>query len=412
MKILFISFEFPFIKTPQSIRWNELLTRAIVAGHDVSVFSPPENPKNSFFDKNFNHHPLIKTLAPPKISAPEICTTRKSKEYIGLGGRLFRALKARAKASIPFDKSFIWALKSRKILLDILERESFDIVISSSPPFGPLFLGNYLKNKFNDNIKHIADLGDPWSFASDRKLSSLMFSLVAYLERHCLGKADWILVTTRRTLEKYRDLGIIGSTQNTTVIYQAADIQTCPVQDASHDLVYTGMFYEGIREPFNLYKACSLAKRKLTIAGPISARFMPESEDTASVEFLGNLARPAALELQKSAKILVFIDNKNSTQLPGKIFEYMATGRPIICIGSSQKSPIRELDFSDYPIVFSEDSIDEILRSMDVLARSPVSAGAVSGHTWDARFHMLEEVIISTTSNISPTSLSEMQAGK
>ena len=65
----------------------------------------------------------------------------------------------------------------------------------------------------------------------------------------------------------------------------------------------------------------------------------------------------------KNAQILVNIDNANSFQLPNKVVEYIATGKPILNIASGETKFTDHLVI-DYPNVFNVDSsrtIDERL---------------------------------------------------
>jgi len=53
------------------------------------------------------------------------------------------------------------------------------------------------------------------------------------------------------------------------------------------------------------------------------------------VRFLGFVPRRRALALQKGASILLFLGNRSpepQAQLPAKLFEYLAAGRPILAI--------------------------------------------------------------------------------
>jgi len=49
------------------------------------------------------------------------------------------------------------------------------------------------------------------------------------------------------------------------------------------------------------------------------------------------------LRVQASSDVLVYLGNKLDTQVPGKIFEYMGSRRPILCIIQNKKDPVAKI---------------------------------------------------------------------
>jgi glycosyltransferase involved in cell wall biosynthesis len=61
-------------------------------------------------------------------------------------------------------------------------------------------------------------------------------------------------------------------------------------------------------------------------------------------EHLGTLERAQALGLQRAADALVLLTSRNSSEASGKLFEYLAAGRPIIALaeGNEAERIVRE----------------------------------------------------------------------
>ena len=57
---------------------------------------------------------------------------------------------------------------------------------------------------------------------------------------------------------------------------------------------------------------------------------------TARIRLTGFLSHDQALALQRSADVLVNIANDDPVQLPGKLFEYLGAGRPILHVGGAR----------------------------------------------------------------------------
>lgn len=367
MKISFVSFEYQPIKTPQSLRWQKLLSHLVEARPvGVRIFNAPASMDSPFYDIKFLSSFEEEVFSGPPSSVDEIIVAEVPVHAPKKPpNTLMKQFKSAVKERLPFDKSFIWAVKSRTAFINFLERDLPDVVISSSPPFGAMILAWFAKKYYKENIKWICDLGDPWSFASDRKLGPVMRRIIETMERYFLSSADHIIVTNNRTKSAYLEILDIEESR-ISVIYQGADANRNELPSSSEsagDYVYTGTFYKTIREPYALFEAFSLSDRKLSVAGNIDPKFFPEKKSD-QVSFIGNLGEQDVKKMQRSAAALIFIDNLNSTQLPGKLFEYVATGRPVICIGVAKESPVNEIEFSDYPIVFCENNVEDISRAI------------------------------------------------
>lgn len=396
MRLVFISYEYPPLKTPQSIRWNEILKR--IAGEEIEVFTITNNVNHGskYYDPNFRSGFEKLVLRKGFYSGQK--KSYNDKELSSSASyTLYSQVKKELKKYIPFDKSIVWAFLSLKSTLREIERIKPDIVISSAPPFGSLILGILVKKITKIQYKWVIDLGDPWSFASDRVWTKLSRTIVEYLERQIFSTANSIFLTTKSTLEKYKKLSLIPNDVNVHIIYQAANIRDNSelISKVKESFVYTGTFYENIREPFNLYDACYRAQTKLLIAGPIGENFFPQKErELPYISMLGNLCQEDAIKLQYSAKALVFIDNTNSTQLPGKIFEYLLTGLPILCIGTSSQSPLKEIDINDYPIVFCENTPESIeLGIKEIEQKEKCSSNLLFDFTWEKRVQQVKAIL-------------------
>src|SRR5262249_26377498 len=82
------------------------------------------------------------------------------------------------------------------------------------------------------------------------------------------------------------------------------------------------------------------SRAELTLIGTLDAA--AEAELTGHrVEFRGHLDHPATLEAMRAADLLLLVANTThgaEATVPGKVFEYLATGRPILAIAPSEES--------------------------------------------------------------------------
>jgi glycosyltransferase involved in cell wall biosynthesis len=138
------------------------------------------------------------------------------------------------------------------------------------------------------------------------------------------------------------------------VLHQGFD-DTCPrdsAPDASHaagatragelHLLYTGRFYP-FRDPIVLFDAVlGLESIRLTVAAPeIKPEYLAYAERSGGrIVFLGEQPHARVLELQRHCDVLVNIGNAMNAQIPGKLFEYLGSGKPILHCQNSAVDPV------------------------------------------------------------------------
>ena len=98
------------------------------------------------------------------------------------------------------------------------------------------------------------------------------------------------------------------------------------------ELLYTGSFYH-FRKPDDLvaaiaaHPAARLNIASVTVPESLlrAAESMPDQ-----IRLLGFLPHRHILQLQRSADVLINIANDDPSQVPGKLYEYLGSGRPIL----------------------------------------------------------------------------------
>ena len=80
-------------------------------------------------------------------------------------------------------------------------------------------------------------------------------------------------------------------------------------------------------------------------------------------EHLGTLDRPAALQLQRSADVLVLLTSRNSSESTAKLFEYLFSGRPIIALAEGNEAAriVRETNTG---VTVPPDDVDAIVGAL------------------------------------------------
>ncbi|MFV9484471.1 glycosyltransferase family 4 protein [Christiangramia sp. ASW11-125] len=245
---------------------------------------------------------------------------------------------------IPDARKF-WVKPSVNYLKSVLEKEMFDVLITTGPPHSLHLIGLELQK--NLNIKWIADFRDPWTeigYHKKLKLTRSSRQKHQSLESEVLSKADHIITTSYTTKAEFES----KTTRPIRVITNGFDkLQEESITSEDFEISHIGSLLSG-RSPDILWKAIAEIleddptfrnKLKIRLAGKISSEVKESIEELGLQKYLqieGYVSHKEALELQNRASILLLLEiNSLETRgiIPGKIFEYFAAKRPILAIG-------------------------------------------------------------------------------
>ena len=228
--------------------------------------------------------------------------------------------------------------------------ETFDAVLTSSPPHSTQLIGLALQRRHG--LRWLADLRDPWTdiyYYHDLHHTPLAAWLDARYERRVLTQADAVLVTSPETkrlfLGKLPDLPA-AKFHVLPNGYDESDFQR-PSQPptACLRITHTGTITELYHIDQLLLAVAACAARHPDV--PLQLRFVGQ----VSAELRGQIGRAGLLpvtefidfvphdqsvdHLLSASVLLMAIPDvpRNFGILPGKVFEYLAANKPILCVG-------------------------------------------------------------------------------
>lgn len=254
-------------------------------------------------------------------------------------------LWTRGNIFIP-DARFLWVKPSVKYLKKYIEENNIDTIVTSGPPHSLHLIGLQLKKDLN--VKWFADFRDPWTtigYHKALKLSSYAQKKHKALEKEVLNSADTVIVTSKTTKTEFEAL----TSKPIEVITNGYDVEKIDRQplDEKFTLAHIGSFLSE-RNPRILWKALQeLIKEnkdfkndfRLKLIGATSQEVLDTISEfrlTAYVQNLGYVSHQEAVGHQRKSQVLLLIEiNSEDTRsiIPGKLFEYMVSERPIIAIG-------------------------------------------------------------------------------
>lgn len=245
---------------------------------------------------------------------------------------------------IPDARKF-WFKPSVNYLKSVLEKEMFDVLITTGPPHSLHLIGLELQKSVG--VKWIADFRDPWTeigYQKKLKLTQSSRQKHLNLESEVLKKADHIITTSHTTKVEFES----KTTRPIRVITNGFDkLQEKSITSEDFEISHIGSLLSG-RSPDILWKAIAEIveddpafknKLKIRLAGKISSEVKESIEELGLQKYLqieGYVSHKQALEMQNRASILLLLEiDSVETRgiIPGKIFEYFAAKKPILAIG-------------------------------------------------------------------------------
>lgn len=269
------------------------------------------------------------------------------------------------------DATCFWAHKTRKTIDKIIQREKPEAVYTTSGPYSAHLVGLWVKQRFH--IPWFADFRDPWSrnllipyLPGYRKLNLI-------LERRVLEAADRVACVSEPWL---RDLQTNLGTQSEKFIvltngYDEADVQSLPKLPANDlfTITHLGSLYRN-RRPDNFIQAVEMLIQgrqiqvkdiRILFIGKNTKGIAPDHPPYEAFDYIPH--KDLNVVRSQTSVFLLILDtsSENVGNHSGKLFEYIATNRPILGIvppGGVAQSLIKEtctgITVDDKPSAISE----------------------------------------------------------
>ncbi|AUC81304.1 glycosyltransferase [Lacinutrix sp. Bg11-31] len=257
-----------------------------------------------------------------------------------------------------------WIKPSVRYLSTYIQDFGIDTIITTGPPHSLHIIGLKLKQQLG--VNWIADFRDPWTtigYHKQLKLTQASKNKHKKLESEVLNTADTIIVTSAVTKTEFQEL----TNKPIEVITNGYDVTKSSVVtlDSEFTLAHIGSFLSK-RNPEILWQVLKelvnenqdFAKCfKLNLVGLVSEEVIRNIKKyglTNYVNNVGYVSHNQSINFQKKSQLLLLIEiDSEDTKaiIPGKLFEYMISNRPIIAIGptgSDVEKIIKKTNTGDY----------------------------------------------------------------
>lgn len=359
-RVMIITYYWPPSAGPGVQRWLKFAKYLRDFGWEPVIFTP-ENPQAPARDEALlsdipDGLVVLKTpirepykwysrLTGNKEGASVGFTSTQKGKLSGLSEKAARWI--RGNFFIP-DARKAWVEPSVRYLSDYLKKNKTDVIITTGPPHSLHLIGLELKKKLG--IKWAADFRDPWTgidFYDDLMLTSFADEKHRRLEKNVLQNADVVITVGEAIKKELKSLGAgrVEVIRNGFDLSDFDEIKTKP--SPGFTLVHAGSLIPS-RNPSKLWVALAgLCREKPDFGADLTVRLIGKTDYSVresidesglkkQVVYVDYIPHKQVIQELFEAQVLLLLINKTRNAkgfLTGKLFEYLAASRPVLCIG-------------------------------------------------------------------------------
>ncbi len=277
----------------------------------------------------------------------------------------------RSSLFIP-DGCILWAEKVIQKVMSEINPNDYSLIYSTSGPYSDHLIGYCLKEQLH--IPWVADFRDEWTknpyFGFDQ--TSLKYQMIKRMEKNIVNFADIIITTTEPARVNFIENYNLLKEKVCTITNGYDEDDFKEIKSYTNDkfmVVHNGSFYS-IRNPYTIITAVNnlvnkglidKAKFSLKIIGKCSDDIIKETQNIDIynlVEWRPYLVHSECLEIAANADLLLLV--AGGPEIPGKIFEYLRMGKPILSISPIGSAIDQLLELTGQGRNIAYENIEEI----------------------------------------------------
>ena len=372
----------------------------------IRAFSPIAAFK--LFSGRKRETPLIDILATP---------SKKNRWLDAIG------LWIRGNFFIPDARAF-WIGPAERRIRQWLKHHHADAIFSDGPPHSNTVVANRIAEEFD--LPWVADFQDPWTqvdYYEHMRIGRRAHRIHTRLEQNALRRADAITIASPTWAS---DLEAIGA-RDVEVLYYGydeADFKGYKARNANPQVIFHGGLLGNDRNPEPLVKALRRMKNEgieaveglqIRLAGGVSPDVIAGLEEAGigpELTLLGMVSRMEVLDEIAGAGLLLLPINVAPNckgRVPGKLFELMRSGKPILALGPVDGDVARLLEATGTGRIFDYDDtegvyqflLDFFRKGLDVSKQGRMAVGELSNEAGAMKLsRLLDDAVAARRSGV------------
>ncbi len=395
MKLLFIACYSPLINNSAAIETLQYLNKLCdIEGNKIHLLTV-DFPKDSAYydetllkmmDKRIKLHiveggVVFRKLMPKKHFNIDSNTVQKNSR------RLKKILRKIKNACVIPDMYFGWANKAAEYGKHLIYEENIDTIFSMHEPPSSHLCAYYIKRTMK-HIPWITYWSDPWLKDSTRQNSFFLKKIIEKnMEKNIIKLSDRFIFVTEDNRNDYINDYEKLNMENTFVLNRGFDLnlynklqkENAPkyIQKDKINIIYTGEIFSKLRNIRPFIKALEDIKNEnQSVYKMMNILFFGNIDDSEAVKKLKDLdcsrCYPRipfneALKYMLNGEILLLFGNKNSKQIPAKIYDYFGADGRIMVIYGDENDPIKRIAEHNGKCICCENNSEYIKKNLYVM---------------------------------------------
>lgn len=370
MRILFIACYSPFINNSAAIETLQYLNK-LSNNNEVHLLTV-DFPKNSiYYDKsharmisgNIKVHAissgkLFDKLMPKVPKIPGVLVNQQQKKIFNL-----LQIKKRLKPILELPDMYVyWSLKAAGYGKKLCQEISFNVIFSMHEPPSSHICAYLIKKKYPD-LKWVSYWSDPWVKDPGRLKSYYLKKKVnQYFEQKAVRNSDKLIFVTETNRRDFIDTyGLDPGTcflltrGYEKLLYDKLRKENKPklIEKNKINIMYAGEIFHQLRDINPFIDAIEeLKKEKSDLYAKLNILFFGNIDDDNDkkrlisneiIKVSPRISFEEALKYLLNSDILLLFGNKNSRQIPAKIYDYFGTNSWILAIYGDKNDPLMPL---------------------------------------------------------------------
>lgn len=424
MKILFIACYSPLINNSASIETLQYLNNLAKIDENEVHLLTVNFPKNSIYydeyilsmlNEKVKMHiisggKIFEKIMPKKPSnKAEVNSSQNNKSFI-------KSMLKKGKSIIAVpDMYFNWAKAASKYGIELMKKEKFDVMFSMHEPPSSHICAMKIKEEFKD-LPWVTYWSDPWLKDSTREnISPVRRKYEQSFERKVVNLSDRFIFVTKANRDDYVNSYNIPIEKTFIVTRGYDEKQYKEIKEKSNpkliekekiNFVYAGEIFSKLRNvnPF-IYALNVIKNENIDLYNKLNIMFFGniDSDEVKNklnvidkVSVSPRIPYDEALGYMLNSQVLLLFGNKNSKQIPAKVYDYFGAEGLIFVILGDKNDPIKDVVKNKEKCIVVNNNVDEIVNGINKIASMielGIKHGAIEEYKWQYISKRLNDIL-------------------
>lgn len=424
MKILFIACYSPLINNSASIETLQYLNNLAKIDENEVHLLTVNFPKNSIYydeyilsmlNEKVKMHiisggKIFEKIMPKKPSnKAEVNSSQNNKSFI-------KSMLKKGKSIIAVpDMYFNWAKAASKYGIELMKKEKFDVMFSMHEPPSSHICAMKIKEEFKD-LPWVTYWSDPWLKDSTREnISPVRRKYEQSFERKVVNLSDRFIFVTKANRDDYVNSYNIPIEKTFIVTRGYDEKQYKEIKEKSNpkliekekiNFVYAGEIFSKLRNVNPFIDALNVIKNEnIDLYNKLNIMFFGniDSDEVKNklnaidkVSVSPRIPYDEALGYMLNSQVLLLFGNKNSKQIPAKVYDYFGAEGLIFVILGDENDPIKDVVKNKEKCIVVNNNVDEIVNGINKIASMielGIKHGAIEEYKWQYISKRLNDIL-------------------